>query len=67
MSNNESDPEQAGTNCVRCSDDISPFRYRSSRAVLVNEEGPGPDQEEVKMVCQDCWSVLEQNLSAPSA
>jgi hypothetical protein len=69
MTDSESDPDPgpAGTNCALCNNDISPSHYRSSRAVLVNESGPGPDREEVKMVCEDCWSELERDLSEPSS
>ena len=58
---NESDPEPAGTDCALCGKAISPSQYRSSRAVLVDESGAGPDQKEVG----SCEEVSTYNLLEP--
>jgi hypothetical protein len=61
-------PEEgsAGTDCALCGQDISPNQYRRSRAILVDESGPGGEEEAVKMVCRDCWTDLEEELSIQS-
>lgn len=68
-SNPSAEPSEdgpAGTNCALCERDISPNQYRTSRAVLIDESGPGEDRETVKMVCEECWAELDGELSMPT-
>ena len=60
------DPTPAGTECALCGRDLSPSEYPDCRAVLIDESGPGDDDERIEMVCADCLADLEAELSDPS-
>ena len=60
------DPTPAGTNCALCGTALSPSEYPSCRAVLIDESGPGGEEETIRMVCEDCWAGLNEELTEPS-
>ena len=60
------DSTLAGTECALCETDLSPQEYADCRAVLIDERGPGGDEESIRMMCADCWSGLDEELGEPS-
>ena len=59
------DPTPAGTQCALCGTDLSPSEYPNCRAVLIDESGPG-EEETIRMVCEECWRGLDDELTGPS-
>ncbi|WP_049900495.1 hypothetical protein [Halococcus agarilyticus] len=60
------DSTPAGTECALCGTDLSPREYADCRAVLIDESGSGTEEETIRMVCEDCWSGLDDELGEPS-
>lgn len=60
------DGTPAGTACALCGADLSPREYADCRAVLIDESGPGDDEETIRMVCADCLAGLDEELGEPS-
>jgi len=60
------DSTPAGTECALCGTDLSPREYADCRAVMIDESGPDGHEESVQMVCEDCWSGLDDELVEPS-
>ena len=60
------DTTPAGTECALCGTDLPPSEYPDCRAVLIDESGPGDDDERIEMVCADCLSDLDDELTDPS-